>query len=274
MAAPGILMRGLGYMRELRREGVPIHLGVVISAFDGVSGVEAVKFRDCGGREHKLTCDAVALGFGLKPETQLAELAGAAFAYDNTFRQWLPRADADGRCGGNVYVAGDGATVGGAEAAAITGQLAACAVLEDAGIQLRDIDRGRLRQRAARLRRFQRGISRAFAWPVKVIDSLDDSVMVCRCEGISTGELRSSIRTDFGPAEVNRLKAITRCGMGRCQGRFCGLAAAELTAQTLGIALEEVGRLRAQPPVKPIPLGTSLAENAPVAMPGGTSASA
>ena len=96
--------------------------------------------------------------------------------------------------------------------------------------------------------------------------------MVCRCEGISAGELRQSLREDFGPTEVNRLKAITRCGMGRCQGRFCGLAAAELTAHALDIPLEAVGRLRAQPPVKPIPL--SLAGNPAAAARDETSAPA
>jgi bacterioferritin-associated ferredoxin len=99
-------------------------------------------------------------------------------------------------------------------------------------------------------------------------------VMVCRCEGISAGELRASLRADFGPAEVNRLKAITRCGMGRCQGRFCALAAAELTAQTLRLPLEAVGRLRAQPPVKPLPLAINPAGGVPAAGPDGTSAPA
>jgi bacterioferritin-associated ferredoxin len=124
------------------------------------------------------------------------------------------------------------------------------------------------------LRRFQRGLARAFAWPVGAIHDLDDHTMVCRCEGISAAELRASLRADFGPTEVNRLKAITRCGMGRCQGRFCGLAAAELTAQELNMPLEAVGRLRGQPPVKPIPLAISLAEKAVAAAPDETSAPA
>jgi NADPH-dependent 2,4-dienoyl-CoA reductase/sulfur reductase-like enzyme len=276
-AAPRTLLRGLRYMRALRRDRVPIRLGVTLSAFQGASGVETVRYHDRTGRERTLACDAVAVGFGLKPETQLAELAGATLVYDDTFRQWLPRADPDGRCGGNVYVAGDGATIGGAEAAAISGELAACAVLEDAGIAVAGIDRARLRQRATRLRRFQRGLARAFAWPVAAVHALDDDVTVCRCESITAGALRQSLREGFGPTEVNRLKAITRCGMGRCQGRFCGLAAAELTAQTLGLRLEAVGRLRVQPPIKPIALavgaaGVSPAENIVAAAPGGTSA--
>ncbi|MEA2874122.1 MAG: hypothetical protein QOH67_4098 [Hyphomicrobiales bacterium] len=274
LAAPNTLARGFGYMRALRGERVPIHHGVTLSAFEGASGVERVRFRDRSGREHVIGCDGVAFGFGLKPETQLAELAGVELRYDAVFRQWLPAADADGRCGGNVYVAGDGATVGGAEAAALTGELAACAVLEDAGIASTNVDPRRLRRRVARLRRFQRGLSRAFAWPAATVSALDDNVTVCRCEGIAAGELRAAIRSEFGPTEVNRLKAITRCGMGRCQGRFCGLAAAELTAQMLDVPLETVGRLRAQPPVKPIPLAVSLARNAPAAARDETSAPA
>jgi NADPH-dependent 2,4-dienoyl-CoA reductase/sulfur reductase-like enzyme len=274
MAAPGTFWRGLGYMAALRRAGVAIHHGVVLHAFEGTTGVEAVRFRDRGGAEIVLPCDAIAVGFGLKPETQLVELAGVELRYDAVFRQWLPHADADGRCGSSVYVAGDGATVGGAQAAALTGALAACAVLDEFKIKVTGIDRPRLRRQVTRLRRFQRGLARAFAWPADALRTLDDGVMVCRCEGVSAGELRASIRAGFGPTEVNRLKAITRCGMGRCQGRFCGLAAAELTAQTLGVSLEAVGRLRVQPPVKPLPLAITPAKTAPGAAPGGTSAPA
>lgn len=274
LAEPRTLARGLGYMAGLRRAGVVLHHGVELRAFEGMNGVEAVRFRVRNGEEIVLPCDAVAVGFGLKPETQLAELAGAALRYDPVFRQWLPQADADGRCGGHVYVAGDGATVGGAQAAALTGILAACAVLEDFKIEATGIDRARTRREVARLRRFQRSLARAFAWPAAAIHTLDDNVMVCRCEGVTAGELRQSLRADFGPTEVNRLKAITRCGMGRCQGRFCGLAAAELTAHALHLPLEAVGRLRAQPPVKPIPLAVNLAGSASAAAPDGTSAPA
>ncbi|MEJ0079268.1 MAG: NAD(P)/FAD-dependent oxidoreductase [Alphaproteobacteria bacterium] len=265
LAAPQTFARGVRYMNALRRAGVPIHHGVTLVAFEGADGVERVRFRDRSGREHVVACDAVAYGFGLKPETQLAELAGAELRYDPVFRQWLPHADGEGRCGSGVYVAGDGATIGGAQAAALTGKLAACAVLDDFRIGVRDIDRAAARRQVTRLRRFQRGLARAFAWPVDAIRRLDDCTMVCRCEGITAGELRASISADFGPTEVNRLKAVTRCGMGRCQGRFCGLAAAELTAQAMDMPLAAVGRLRAQAPVKPIPLAISLAKNAAAA---------
>ena len=51
---------------------------------------------------------------------------------------------------------------------------------------------------------------------------------------------------------MNRAKAFTRVGMGRCQGRVCGPAAAQILAATRGCDVAEVGRLRGQAPVKPL----------------------
>jgi bacterioferritin-associated ferredoxin len=82
-------------------------------------------------------------------------------------------------------------------------------------------------------------------------------MIVCRCEEIDAGTLRHCIRN--GDAnEINRLKALTRIGMGRCQGRMCGEAALTLLAEETGKPLDAVGRLRSQPPVKPIPLSPQM----------------
>ena len=61
-----------------------------------------------------------------------------------------------------------------------------------------------------------------------------------------------------GADESGALKRLTRAGMGRCQGRICGPAAAEILADAIGVPLEAVGRLRGQAPVKPAPMATFL----------------
>jgi NADPH-dependent 2,4-dienoyl-CoA reductase/sulfur reductase-like enzyme len=254
IAAPRTLARGIGYLSALAFEGVATHHGVRVVRIDGDQSVAAIRFRDRWGREVHLDCDAVALGFGLNPETQLADLAGAEFRYDAVFRQWLPLCDSDGRCAPGLYVAGDGATIGGSEVAAISGVLAARALLEDLGLKVLVRDWRGLSRRLRRLRHFQRGLAPAFAWPHNEIAGLPDEVAVCRCEHVSAGELRRSAAADLGPADINRLKALTRCGMGRCQGRFCSLPAAELLAGATGRSVEQVGRLRGQAPVKPLPI--------------------
>ena len=84
--------------------------------------------------------------------------------------------------------------------------------------------------------------------------------MLCRCEEITAGEARQAIK-DFALVELNRLKAVSRIGMGRCQGRVCGAAAAELLAGETGRDIASVGRLRAQAPVKPIPFALNAQPN-------------
>jgi NADPH-dependent 2,4-dienoyl-CoA reductase/sulfur reductase-like enzyme len=257
MSNPEALLRGLSYMAALRRRGVPIHHGVRLLAVEGGAKVAALRYRDPDGTERQLAADAVALGFGLRAETQLAELAGASLRHDPIFRQWLPATDEDGRCGDGLYAAGDGCAIGGADAAGFSGRLAAYAVLDDLHVTTPQAEMVRLRRRIAGLRRFQQGLAEAFAFPFGWLSDTADEVTLCRCESVTIGEVRSAMRRDVPPVDVNRAKAFTRCGMGRCQGRFCGLALAELMAAESGLALERIGYLRAQAPVKPLPLGAA-----------------
>lgn len=252
-ASPGTLWRGVTYMARLRASGVKVLHGIRLHAFEGSRCVSGVTYSIGAGAPRTISCDAVAFGFGLKPETQLAQLAGCRLAYDAHYRQWLPDADEDGRCGNGIYVAGDGARIGGADAAELSGRLAAHAILQDLGkTPAGQPDLSTIRRKLVRLHRFQRGLARAFAWPAGEIGRLPDEVTLCRCEDVKVGELRSALAADLPPQDVNRMKALTRCGMGRCQGRFCGLAVAELTAATLNVPLQDVGYLRAQAPVKPL----------------------
>lgn len=64
--------------------------------------------------------------------------------------------------------------------------------------------------------------------------------IVCRCEGISEGEILLSIRQNPGAMDIDGVKRRTRSGMGRCQGGFCGPYVMELLSRELGIPMEQV----------------------------------
>ncbi|MNR41374.1 hypothetical protein D3C85_1597550 [compost metagenome] len=51
------------------------------------------------------------------------------------------------------------------------------------------------------------------------------------------------------------MKAFLRCGMGPCQGRFCGLTVSEIIAEERGVPTQEVGYYRLRFPTKPLTLG-------------------
>jgi hypothetical protein len=105
------------------------------------------------------------------------------------------------------------------------------------------------------MERFRQGLVEAFPWPAEQAGKLSDDTIVCRCECITAGELRRVVN-EMGAQEANRAKAFSRVGMGRCQGRYCGQAGAEVIAHACGLPLEQVGRLRGQGPVKPLSIHT------------------
>ena len=253
-AAPDLLVRGLAWIMDLRRRGIPLHTGVQLCRIGNAGASRYLVWADGSGRERQVTADAVALGFGLRSETQLAEVAGCEMRFDAVSRQYLPRTDADGRARPGLFVAGDGGAIGGAGAAEESGRLAAWGVLHDLGATLPAKELVRLRARLRRLRWFQAGLQSAFAPPAGLVAALPDDTMVCRCERVTIGTLRRTLWAYTGIADVNRIKALTRCGMGRCQGRFCAPALAEFVAAERGVPLEQAGWLRAQAPVKPLPL--------------------
>ncbi|CAB3666267.1 NAD(P)/FAD-dependent oxidoreductase [Achromobacter pestifer] len=253
LRAPGLLAKGLYYMAWLRAHGVPLHSGVRPVAVQGKDRVTGLTFRQ-GRRTHTIDCDALGYGLALRSETQLASLVGCEFEFNVRDRNWTPRRDAAGRSSVlGVYVAGDGAAIGGADAAELAGERAALALLEDAQ-HPHDAARARLLEtRLAANGRVRATLERAFPFPEDWATSIDDDTVICRCEEVTAGTVRQAVR-ETAAQEMNRLKALTRVGMGRCQGRMCGAATAEVLAHACGRSPAEVGRLRNQPPVKPVPV--------------------
>ena len=134
LARPGVLFTGMKLLAQLYRAKIPVHLGVrpqqvLGDAANGVSGVRVLTAR---GETLSLDCDAVALGYHLRPETQLADLAGCRMRFDEASGQWWLSVDEEGRTTVNgVYAAGDGSKIRGADAAEHAGRLVAMALLED-----------------------------------------------------------------------------------------------------------------------------------------------
>jgi NADPH-dependent 2,4-dienoyl-CoA reductase/sulfur reductase-like enzyme len=257
-ARPDVLLKGVRLVAGLMLSGMPIHRGVTPVEIHGDSetGVSGVTVRLAGGALRRFDCDAVGLGYHLRPETQLADLARCAFVFDPLTRQFRPEIDEDGRSTTRgVYLAGDGVLTQGADGAEIAGKLAAYAALADAGHPVPAAEVARLRASRANMERFRIGLAQAYPWPHGLAAGLPDETVLCRCEGVLVGEVRDTALAK-GASEINRAKALSRVGMGRCQGRYCGHAAAEVVAAATGASLESVGRLRGQAPVKPLAIRT------------------
>jgi hydrogen cyanide synthase HcnB len=254
---PTVFAKGVYYLGWLRGHGVPVHTGVRLlgaEANDVGSRVSAMRWKN-GHQEHQVACDAVGFGYGLRSETQLADLLGCRFDYNPLQRQSLPLQDGAGRSSvAGIYLAGDGSGIMGADAAEWAGERAALALLADTGHCLDAASTARaakLQTQLVKTAAFRQGLERAFPFPQDWAANASDDLIICRCEEITVGQLRMCVH-ETGVRDINRLKALTRLGMGRCQGRTCGVAAAEILAHACNTGPCEVGRLRGQAPIKPL----------------------
>lgn len=64
--------------------------------------------------------------------------------------------------------------------------------------------------------------------------------IICRCEGITEGEIVDAIKAPCGARDVDGVKRRTRAGMGRCQSGFCGSKVVEILSRELGVPMNQI----------------------------------
>jgi thioredoxin reductase len=264
----GLAVAGVRQLARLRLAGVPLLFGHVVTRAEGKDQVErafVAPTRPDGslGPERAFDIDALCIGAGFQPQTELARALGCRLAFGEG-GQTVVRGD-DGRTSvGNVFVAGDGGGLGGARAALAQGTLAGLAVVAamNGGLSAAQAARQKAQQRAlATARGFQAGLWQLFApaHPTPTIHTPD--TLLCRCEAVRFGDVDALLAA--GTDDPGSIKRATRLGMGRCQGRYCGpILAARLAAA--GHRPGQEGDLFApRPPFKPLTIAELAAGAAP-----------
>lgn len=147
----------------------------------------------------KLDCDWVACGWGLVPNTELAQLAGCELrggfvAADRFAATNVP----------SIFAVGELTGIGGVEKAEAEGFAAGAG---------RAIERD--------WQEWVRRLDSHFALREELLELAEPETTVCRCEDVPLGRLRQA--TGWRDAKLQ-----TRCGMGPCQGRICGPAVEKL----------------------------------------------
>ncbi|MDQ2755618.1 MAG: FAD-dependent oxidoreductase [Actinomycetota bacterium] len=262
----GKLGEGARYAGTLLRHRVPVRSRRLIAAAHGTDRVEAVSVLrlDRSGRPvarsiERHAVDAVGVGWGFTPQLDLAVTLGLRLVGDEGGTPVVEVDRFHRTSRERVYAAGETCGVGGADLALVEGRLAARGVavdLDGSGslvYSTSDHDEASAR----RLRTFAAAIMRAHPVPAGWADALTEATIVCRCEEVSFGAVRAAI--EGGAHDARQVKQLTRTGMGWCQGRVCGYAAALLSA---GVPGDPDERLVSGP----LPLGalarTRLGDNA------------
>ncbi|HSB72320.1 MAG TPA: FAD/NAD(P)-binding oxidoreductase [Candidatus Methylomirabilis sp.] len=251
------------YWRGIRKAGIPLlrrHLLLEARGEDRVE--EAViaevdpQWRPLPGSERTLSVDAVCVGYGFVPSVELTRLAGCLHRYEPLLGGWIPV------CGENletsvpnVYAAGDCAGVAGSFVAVEEGRIAGIAAAQGLGHLTADEAARRMepsRKRLAGLRRLRQALDEISMPRPGLYELAKDDTIVCRCEEITLGEVKSAWLEDV--TDLNEIKRMTRIGMGNCQGRMCGPALQEIMARAKGLSPAEITWLNPRPPIRPVPL--------------------
>lgn len=255
------MAKGLKMLDEIRRAKVPRYTGATRIAVEGEGKAEAVTFTHKGGKQ-RIACETVFLHHGVVPNTQAARSLGICHHWDARQGAFVPELDAWGQSDvAGIFIAGDGAGIGGAKLAEHAGRLAALKIAENADrLSTKDCNRLAAPLRSAMTReRASRPFLDAAYPPYGAALHPADSTIICRCEEVTAGDVRGYAK--LGCIGPNQTKAFGRAGMGPCQGRYCGLTVTALLAKATGRSPDETGYYRIRPPLKPVTLGELAAMN-------------
>jgi thioredoxin reductase/bacterioferritin-associated ferredoxin len=248
--------KGLKLLRAVKAR-VPIQRHVASIEALGENGrLASVRFRSGAGAPQTMAVDHLLLHQGVVPNINLSNAVGIKHAWNDALACWEPVVDAWGATDvAGIGIAGDGAGIAGARAAEHRGRLAAlhaALVLGRIDTARRDREAGPARQalqRATRGRAFFDTLYR----PADAYRRPSGDTIVCRCEEVTAAQVCDTVK--LGVQGPNQMKSFLRCGMGPCQGRFCGLTVTELIAGERKVSPAEVGYYRLRFPIKPLTLG-------------------
>ncbi len=207
------------------------------------------------GSSQRYKTQMIAVTNGFVGNVELAQVGGCNLDYSLDKGGWFVTVDSSMQTSvDGMYAAGELTGVAGGSKAMVEGQLAALSILHQSErISTDDFENKQkpLLVNRARYQRFGAYLNRQWAIPGKEWDTVDDDTMICRCEDITLGKLRSWIKAGFTSPSV--LKNATRCTMGNCQGRTCGPLIYDILAAYA--PAEHRAPFSTRIPVKPVPLG-------------------
>ena len=267
LRSPDLIMQGLSYMATLKRRGVPILYRHVLSRAEGAERVEEASLVrvdargwPIAGSERDFQVDAVCAGYGFLPSTEITRLLGCRHRFDERGAGGLVvERDGDGATSRpGLFSVGDCGGIGGARVALAQGILAGSAAARGLGYGAVPASVARARRALARDLAFQDALWRLFEAPPLAGDAIAGEVTVCRCEEVTAATLARCIAE--GTDEIGALKRLTRAGMGRCQGRYCGVLIARLCAHATGRKPDELALFAPRFPIKPVPAAAPASE--------------
>ena len=261
----GYLLKGVGLLAQSIRSVGNYKRNITSFSVLGEKHAETLTVR-AGRKSISVPATTVLVHEGIIPRTEFSRQLRLEHSWDPVQRYWYPTVDEDGRTSSKmIFMTGDGASVLGAVAAEKKGEITGLSIGEEFGRSSQTIieKKERLAKELAHELSPRPFIDAMYPAP-PVMGDVDNETTVCRCEEVKAGEIRKLI--SIGQTTPEMIKAISRVGMGPCQGRMCSCSVSEIVSRETGQDITEVGTHTIRPPVRNIGLAelatiTLLPEN-------------
>ncbi len=206
--------------------------------------------------EEEIACDLLCMASALQPANELLLQAGVRFEFVNgrwQISRAVPGVWAAGAAVGTPDEFGPGH--------ANDGRLRGAEIAAALGYPVPQLDKYR--------QRWQQGLAEMRGYDVGSPTQLSQfsntgtsprgqhKRFVCLCEDVTDKDLEQAIAEGFDGIET--LKRYSTANMGPCQGKMCGVAAAEICARATGRDINAVGTTTSRPPAVPVELGVLAA---------------
>lgn len=254
LAAAGKTGELTGYLAAMVRHRVGYHVGEGVVAARGDGRVEEVviarlddSWAPVPGTERTVAADAVCVSHGFTPRLELAVASGCRLGPDRFVEvDGAQRTSVPG-----VFAAGEITGIGGCDAALAEGRIAGhCA----AGGSVGDRELSGALRRRARTSDFAARLEAAHGIRDGWRGWLTDDTLVCRCEEVTAGRLRTICEVTH-TADLRSVRLNTRACLGPCQGRICGRTVEDLVGVDHQRSGSGQGGSDRRPIVTPVRLG-------------------
>ena len=255
LSEPGVLFQGMRYLWDVKSAKIPFLKSHAIIRAEGNGQVEAAitanvdeNWHPIPDTERRWDVDTVCLGYGFISSIELAVLAGCRVRYESKWDSWVPEIDREMRSSiAGIYIAGDGAGLGGVLVATQEGHIAGINAARELGYSIKsDVYH---HKKLDKLRKFRAALDELWKFKTGLYDVITDDTIICRCEEVKYSEIKKVIAD--GAVDLNEIKSLTRAGQGMCQGRMCGINVAHILAKTNGMTMDQY---TVRPPIKPVPI--------------------
>ena len=224
LLSPGLIWEGLGYLKELHRHKIPVlyrHRLLEVTGKERAQQAIVVAVdeqgRQVSGIERAFSVDAVCMGYGFLPSTEITRLLGCSHRYEPGLGTLVVDCGENGATSRpGVYAVGDCRAIGGSQVALAQGTLAGLAAAEAIGLPAESGSTRRAARYLSRHRAFQRALWSLFEGP-----AFDEFSGRRRCADLPLRECQGG-RSAPSSCDGGRRHRVRKAGYSRRNGQVPG----------------------------------------------------